>query len=75
MIFLQYGDKPGVVGIVGNILGKAGINIAGMQVARSENGKEALMALTVDSVVTPELVASIAKESGAALVRTVGLVS
>jgi D-3-phosphoglycerate dehydrogenase len=75
MIFLQYGDKPGVVGIVGNILGKAGVNIAGMQVARSENGKEALMALTVDSTVAPELVSSIGKEAGATLVRTVGLVS
>ncbi|MEI8222833.1 MAG: phosphoglycerate dehydrogenase [Actinomycetes bacterium] len=75
MIFLQYGDKPGVVGVVGNILGKAGLNIAGMQVARSDNGKEALMAITVDSAVSADLVSSIAKESGAELVRAVGLVS
>jgi D-3-phosphoglycerate dehydrogenase len=75
MIFLQYGDKPGVVGIVGNILGKAGLNIAGMQVARSDNAKEALMAITVDSAVSADLVSAITKESGAAIVRAVGLVS
>ena len=75
LIFLQYGDKPGVVGVVGNILGKAGLNIAGMQVARSDDGKEALMAITVDSSVSADLVASISKETGATLVRAVGLVS
>ena len=75
MIFLQYGDKPGVVGIVGNILGKAGLNIAGMQVARSDNAKEALMAITVDSAVSADLVSAITKESGAAIVRAVGLVA
>jgi D-3-phosphoglycerate dehydrogenase len=72
---LQYGDKPGVVGIVGNILGKAGLNIAGMQVARSDNAKEALMAITVDSAVSADLVSAITKESGAAIVRAVGLVA
>ena len=46
-----------------------------MQVARSDNGKEALMAITVDSAVSADLVSSIAKESGAELVRAVGLVS
>ena len=64
----------GVVGAVGNALGKAGINIAGMQVARSAAGGEALMALTVDSQISDDLITSVKKETGADLVRSVTLV-
>jgi D-3-phosphoglycerate dehydrogenase len=73
-LFLRYSDKPGVVGAVGNALGKAGINIAGMQVARSSAGGNALMALTVDSPISDELITSVKKETGAELVRSVTLV-
>jgi D-3-phosphoglycerate dehydrogenase len=74
LLFLRYSDKPGVVGAVGNALGKAGINIAGMQVARSTAGGQALMALTVDSQISDELLTSVKKETGAELVRSVTLV-
>ncbi len=75
ILFLRYTDKPGVVGAVGNALGKAGINIAGMQVARASAGGEALMALNVDSPVSADVLAAVTKETGANLVRTVSLVS
>jgi D-3-phosphoglycerate dehydrogenase / 2-oxoglutarate reductase len=75
LLFLRYKDRPGVVGAVGNILGDSKINIAGMQVARSSAGGEALMALTVDSSVSSDIAAKVAKESGAELVRSVTLVS
>ena len=75
MLFLRYADRPGVVGAVGNILGQSKINIAGMQVARSSAGGEALMALTVDSSVGADISAKVAKESGAELVRSVTLVN
>jgi len=75
LLFLRYKDRPGVVGSVGNILGSSKINIAGMQVARSSAGGEALMAITVDSPVSSEIAASVAKESGADLVRYVTMVS
>jgi D-3-phosphoglycerate dehydrogenase len=74
MLFLRYADRPGVVGAVGNALGAAKINIAGMQVARDAQGGNALMALTVDSSVTESIAASVAKEIGADLVRSVSLV-
>jgi D-3-phosphoglycerate dehydrogenase len=74
LLFLRYSDKPGVVGAVGNALGKAGINIAGMQVARSAAGGQALMALTVDSQVNDELLTSLQKEIGADVIRSVTLV-
>ena len=75
LLFLRYADRPGVVGAVGNVLGQSKINIAGMQVARSSAGGEALMALTVDSPVGADIAAKVAKESGAELVRSVTLVN
>jgi len=75
LLFLRYADRPGIVGAVGNILGAAKVNIAGMQVARDSAGGEALMALTVDSPVTEELIAAVAKETGAGSVRSVTLVN
>ena len=75
LLFLRYVDRPGIVGSVGNILGKSGINIASMQVARDVAGGEALMAITVDSAIPQELISSVAKETGATLVRTVSLQS
>ena len=73
LLFLRYTDRPGVVGVVGETLGKAGINIASMQVARSSAGGEALMAITVDSAIPDEIVAGVAKATGANLARTVSL--
>jgi D-3-phosphoglycerate dehydrogenase len=73
LLFLRYTDRPGVVGIVGETLGKSGINIASMQVARSSAGGEALMAITVDSAIPSEIVEGVAKATGANLARTVSL--
>ena len=75
LLFLRYQDVPGVVGVVGNSLGKLKINIADMQVARTDAGGQALMALTVDSVIPNDLLDVIAKETGAAMVRYVNLVT
>ena len=73
LLFLRYTDRPGVVGIVGETLGKSGINIASMQVARSSAGGEALMAITVDSAIPDEIVAKVGTATGANLARTVSL--
>ena len=75
LLFLRYQDVPGVVGVVGNSLGKLKINIADMQVSRTDAGGQALMALTVDSVIPNDLLDVIAKETGAAMVRYVNLVT
>jgi len=75
LLFLRYADRPGVVGAVGNALGGAKINIAGMQVSRASAGGEALMAITVDSPVSDAIILAVAKETGADLVRSVTLVN
>jgi D-3-phosphoglycerate dehydrogenase len=73
LLFLRYADRPGVVGSVGNALGNAKINIAGMQVARESAGGKALMAITVDSTVSDSVAEAVKKETGADLVRSVTL--
>ncbi len=74
ILFIRYVDRPGMIGIVGQTLGEAQINIAAMQVARSEAGGTALMALTVDSHVSEDIVGKVKKETNAEFVRSVFLV-
>ena len=51
MLVIRNDDTPGMIGIVGTILGNAGINISDMDVGKSPTGEAALMVLTVGSVV------------------------
>ena len=55
-VLCRYDDVPGVIGRIGTLFGEAGINIAGMTVSRSRQSGKALMALTVDSAPSAELV-------------------
>ena len=73
LAFFRYGDRPGVVGVVGRILGDAGVNIAGMQVSRREIGGETLMVLTADSAIPPAALSEIAHRVGATSARAVDL--
>jgi D-3-phosphoglycerate dehydrogenase len=65
MAFLFYEDRPGVIGSVGTTLGKAGVNIASMQVGRRKQGGEALMALAVDAGIPPGVLERVEREIGA----------
>lgn len=71
--FLTYVDRPGVVGAVGRVLGEAGSNIAGMQVARDAVGGHALMVLNVDSQTPAAVLNEISEEIGAHTVRVADL--
>ena len=73
LAFFLYGDRPGMVGTVGQILGDAGINIAGMQVARDEKGGEALVALSVDTAISAETLEEIQHAMDASSARAVDL--
>ena len=44
-------DRPGIIGKVGTILGSHGINIASMQVGRSEKAGNQMMVLSVESAI------------------------
>jgi D-3-phosphoglycerate dehydrogenase / 2-oxoglutarate reductase len=73
MVFFTYSDRPGVVGVVGQILGEQGINIAGMQVCRDARGGQALIVLTVDSALPAPVLDQITSSIGAVFGRAVDL--
>ena len=73
MAFLTYTDRPGIVGVVGDILGGQRINIAGMQVCRNARGGRALIVLTIDSALPPALLEEITAAIGAVSGRTADL--
>jgi D-3-phosphoglycerate dehydrogenase len=73
MAFLRYDDRPGVIGAIGTILGARGINIADMRVGRRARGGEALMSLTVDQPMPPEVLEELAQGSGAKDARFIEL--
>ena len=62
MAFLSYDDVPGVIGKVGTMFGKAGVNIANMAVSRTSEGGTALMAFSIDSPAPEELVGRVEAE-------------
>ena len=60
MAFFRYHDRPGVVGVVGQMLGQAQVNIGGMQVSREDPSGHALIVLTIDQSASADLIAQIA---------------
>ncbi len=73
LAFFTYTDRPGIVGIVGRLLGEQSVNIASMQVARGAKGGKALIALTLDTAAPADVVDQIATEIGADSGRVVDL--
>jgi D-3-phosphoglycerate dehydrogenase len=73
LAFFRYEDRPGIVGAVGALLGEAQINIASAQVSREEAGGDALMSLSLDDAVAPDILGEIAKIIGATSARSVNL--
>jgi D-3-phosphoglycerate dehydrogenase len=64
MLFAVNDDRPGMIGRLGTLLGEAGVNIANMAVSRNRRARRALMALSVDSPIEPEVLERIRSESG-----------
>ena len=63
-LIITHTDRPKMVGQIGMILGDYGINIAGMQLDRSEAGGGAMMILSVDHEVGPEVMEQIKQMEG-----------
>lgn len=73
MVVLAYLDVPGIVGKVGSILGQNNINIARMEVGRAGRGQQAMILLSVDDPVKPEVLEEIRRAINAHDVRAVTL--
>lgn len=73
MLFVANLDKPGVVGHIGSVLGRHGVNIAGMTFGRDQVGGEAVSIINVDSVVPDEVIQEIKKSESILEVKLVKL--
>lgn len=64
LVVFEYTDRPGIIGQLGQALGRADINIAGMQVAAAgdqvADQSKALAVLSVDSIVEDAVVSAVA---------------
>ncbi|MDQ4098363.1 MAG: phosphoglycerate dehydrogenase, partial [Actinomycetota bacterium] len=59
MIVVRNDDRPGVIGMVGTVLGEVGVNISDMDVGRSPSGEAALMAISTDEPVPERVLAQL----------------
>ena len=64
LFIYQNQDRPGVVGWIGTLMGKYGINIAGMSLGRDKQGGKALTVLNLDSTPSEAVIAEIRKDPG-----------
>jgi D-3-phosphoglycerate dehydrogenase len=63
LILVAHQDKPGMIGNVGTFLGRHDVNIATMQVSRQLAGGAAIMLLTVDKEVEPDVLRAFVSET------------
>ena len=73
LAIFRYADQPGMIGRVGNAFGEHGVNIVSAAVGASEGDHEAVMALTTDAEVPPDVVEQIASGDGFFVGRAVDL--
>jgi D-3-phosphoglycerate dehydrogenase / 2-oxoglutarate reductase len=55
VVAIQNIDKPGIIGKIGTTLGERDINIAAMQWSRNRKGEKAVSFVSVDSIVSEEI--------------------
>lgn len=73
LIVFSYTDRPGIVASYGNLLGDAGVNIAGLQIARDEKRGTALSVLSIDSLVDDSLIEELRVAIGAEKISTIDI--
>ncbi|HNP61220.1 MAG TPA: phosphoglycerate dehydrogenase [Nitrospirales bacterium] len=73
MILIDNVDRPGVIGMVGQILGQHDVNIARMQCARVERGASALLIIGLDAPLASAVLDLLKKEKDILSVRMVDL--
>ncbi len=61
MLVIINKDKPGVIGDIGSLLGKAKINIARMQFGREKRGGKAISVVSIDASASKTILSSIKK--------------
>ncbi|GFO69200.1 D-3-phosphoglycerate dehydrogenase [Geomonas limicola] len=75
MLLMAYGDRPGIIGKIGTILGEHEINIASMNLGRREKKGEAMVILSLDSQVAPEVLEKVKAATDATFIKQLYLVT
>ena len=70
MLVVRNDDRPGVIGLVGTLLGNAGVNIADMDVGRALTPGTALMVIAPTAEVTADVLAQLRAAPGIIEVTT-----
>jgi len=71
MLLLHYGDRPGMIGKIGTIMGQHDINIASMNLGRREKKGEAMVILSLDSAVPANVVEEVKAATDATFIKAV----
>lgn len=72
LLVVRNEDRPGMIGTVGSVLGRASVNIDDMAVGSNEHGAKALMAIATDRLVPAEVAAELRAVDGIVSVIAVG---
>ena len=64
MLVVRNDDRPGVIGVVGTLLGNAGVNINNMDVGRSPTAGSALMVIATSGAVLDSVLAELRAAPG-----------
>ncbi|MGY6552718.1 MAG: phosphoglycerate dehydrogenase [Erythrobacter sp.] len=70
MLYVVNDDKPGFIGRIGTLLGGHGINIGTFNLGRREAGGEAVLLLSLDERLTPQVIAEAEALDGVILVKS-----
>jgi len=73
LLVTQHVDRPGIIGLVGTLLGEADINISSMQVGRRTARGQALMLLSVDEPVPQSVVDRIRQVASIETIKVIKL--
>lgn len=73
MLVTRHRDQPGIVGAVGTVLARAGINISSLELSRLSEHGEAMMFVSVDDPLSEDVLDQIGSVDGILDVRVVEL--
>jgi D-3-phosphoglycerate dehydrogenase len=73
MLIVRNDDRPGMIGVVGTMVGQAGVNIGDLDVGRIADGQSALMVMAVDEPLSPEVLDQLRAAPGVLSVHALSL--
>jgi len=59
LLVIPHPDKPGMIGVIGDLLGRCDINISGIQLGRRSKRGPAVMVVNIDESLSPQILTEI----------------